>query len=1212
MKYHSIPFILFLIGGVLSCKTETEADLPWHGIERSVRYHPEGTDIVITNGALRFNRALYGTHSGFRIEAGDLPEFALYLPGMGGNFKLGMGRDSMSAWLIDAEDISSVYRAGSMLYQLKDPLLGDGILSLHLLARHEGDGLILKVTAINVEEGSSLYWAFGGASGKKFPRSGDIGADPESSFYLKPEYCKNNEFQLEDNSFSLHFGEGRRIEGLVPPESELRIADAFSQDTPQLLFNSHGSTEKVLTGKRGMLSGESLYFFLKVPGGPGKESGPKQISYEEIPVLFELAETARKEIAGRIVVRTPDPHINTLGPALGIAADAIWESPSYLHGAVAWRSRLAGWRGAYAADCLGWHDRAHEHFSSYAASQYREPSSAPAAPDPATNLSRQIEKAGHSLFSEGYISRRPGKINPPHHYDMNLVFIDQLLWHFNWTGDLDFARQMWPVIKRHFVWEKRCFDSDADGLYNAYCCIWASDALQYSGGGVSHSSAYNYRGNLLAGRLAQLIGEDPSPFLEEAEKIRSAVNEQLWLGNKGWYAEYKDHLGLQLIHPAPGLWTIYHALDAGLADPFQAYQSLRYVDHEIPHIPMHSSGLPDGKYYSLSTSNWMPYTWSINNVALSENLHTSLAYWQGGRKEEAFRLWKSQLLESMFSGSSPGNFQQLSFYDAFRGELYRDFADPVGMVARSLVGGLFGIVPDALEHLLLVRPGYPDNWDSAHIHTPDVSFTYRKEGSLDHYLIIQDFPKEMDLLLILDAKGSRIDHLKVNGREGTWQIKEETVGKPVIRIQAPHSDTIRISIAWSGQISDSPMDTYTFASGDVLHADFGPARILKFYDPQKVASEPIIKDHTFRCATRGLPGHRTLFVKLQQEDLVWWQPLDFELKEPLEFKHPGESQKDEWTFIAVNNSEKSRAGKLEVNGHIVDPEVRLKGRSSKKFTIPMAWLLPGSNHIKFYSGETVFSASLVDWSISARADLSWVQVDLEEAFNDRVDQIFKNTYLSPRAKSPTLQIPIQGIGDWCSYERLPEIDDSGLRKWAGDNNRIVLDQGIPLKTPGKQETKNIIYTSRWDRYPHEVKIPLSGKARHAYFLMTGSVHHMQSRMCNGQIKLTYTDGSADTLALNHPNTWWPIEQDYYTDEYAFRIDSPRPPRIYLKKGEQQRVSYQVLKKNGTNDIDGGAATLYDLPLDPSKELKELHFETFANDVVMGLMSLSLIRADGAY
>lgn len=107
---------------------------------------------------------------------------------------------------------------------------------------------------------------------------------------------------------------------------------------------------------------------------------------------------------------------------------------------------------------------------------------------------------------------------------MNLVYIDELLWHLNWTGDLNYARKIFPVIKRHLQWEKQTFDPDNDHLYDAYCCIWASDALQYNGGEVTHSSAYNYRSNKMAAEIAEKLGEDPTPYKKEAEGILEAIN----------------------------------------------------------------------------------------------------------------------------------------------------------------------------------------------------------------------------------------------------------------------------------------------------------------------------------------------------------------------------------------------------------------------------------------------------------------------------------------------------------------------------------------------------------------------------------------------------------------------------------------------------------------------------------------------------------------
>ena len=53
--------------------------------QRSLRYRPEGADFVIENCRESFNRPLYGGNTAFRVDAGDRPEFSLYLPGLGGN-----------------------------------------------------------------------------------------------------------------------------------------------------------------------------------------------------------------------------------------------------------------------------------------------------------------------------------------------------------------------------------------------------------------------------------------------------------------------------------------------------------------------------------------------------------------------------------------------------------------------------------------------------------------------------------------------------------------------------------------------------------------------------------------------------------------------------------------------------------------------------------------------------------------------------------------------------------------------------------------------------------------------------------------------------------------------------------------------------------------------------------------------------------------------
>jgi len=140
-----------------------------------------------------------------------------------------------------------------------------------------------------------------------------------------------------------------------------------------------------------------------------------------------------------------------------------------------------------------------------------------------------------------------------------------------------------------------------------------------------------------------------------------------------------------------------------------------------------------------------------------------------------------------------------------------------------------------------------------------------------------------------------------------------------------------------------------------------------------------------------------------------------------------------------------------------------------------------------------------------------------------------------------------------------------------------------------------------------VNVSLTGKARHVYLLMAGSTNHMQSRFDNGEVTLEYLDGTSEKLVLRNPETWWPIEQDYYDDGFAFDPGVAQPVRVHLKTGEVRTEPYQVLSKNKNNKIDGGAATVLDLPLNPKKKLKQLSLKTLANDVVIGLMAITLER-----
>jgi len=1056
-----------------------------NNVARSLRYWPVAGDFVITNGAEFFNRPLYSMNSAFRIDGGDKPEFSLYLPGRGGNLRFGIKTSGGTKWLNDARQIVTRYRPGSLLYEIHDPLLGDGVLNLTVVPLNETKGVIAQAELLGANLPVELVWAFGGANGLRGSRDGDIGTEREpvaEFFQLQPAQCSGNVFSIAADAFTLRDNK-TIIAGVTPPGAKLSVADATKWKSAEALLASAAASAAlpVVVGQVALEPGQPAYLALQQLSGEGGElavyrdvsknnfgdsttNGQAAAIYKnaDLPKVFAGAEAHRRDIAERVAVETPDEFINAAASALCIAADAVWDDKqqAFMHGAVAWRTRLLGWRGEYAGDALGWHERTAAHFAGFAKNQNVSPiPEIIPPPDEQFNLARS-EAAIHS---NGDMSKN--------HYDMNLVAVDAFFRHLLWTGDTNYAAKMWPVIERHLAWERRLFrrefGPDKLPLYEAYAAIWASDDLNYDGGGTAHASAYNYFANTMAARVAKILGKDPTIYQNEADLILRGMNKYLWLADDGNFGESKDLLGLQLVHPNSGLWTFYHTIDSDVPTPDQAWQMSRWIDNNIAHIPIRGANVPDENLFVLPETSWMPYQWSLNNVVMAEAAHTSLGFWQANRPETAFQLFKGELLDSMFLGLCPGNLGCMTSHDMARGEAQRDFADACGVNSRALVEGLFGVRPDALAGELKIVPGFPAKWDHASIHHPDFNFDFHRDGLTETYLVEPKFPKPMGLNLQIAALRTDAE-VNVNGQPAKWNWIEDEYGVRRIAVESPASEKYEVVVNWKGEIPS-----------EKTGPEAAPAA------PEKIAA--------------------------------------------------------------------------------------------------------------------------FDWNQKISAADKFETVNLAPFFNDKVTQIFRNEYRSPRSPFASLATPDHGIGGWCEPTASADVDDSGLRSLAAKNGgKISLPDGISFATPGETGAKNIIYTSQWDNYPHEASVPLSGKSAHAFLLMAGSTAAMQSRFDNGEVIATYADGSTARLALNNPVNWWPVDQDYFIDDYAFRRTEPIPPRVDLRTGRIRILDVDSFKGQGRK-ITGGAATVLDLPLDATKELKSLTVRALANEVVIGLMSVTLER-----
>lgn len=1031
-------------------------------VSRALRYWPIDGDFVITNGTEFFNRPLYCDNSAFRIDAGDKPEFSFYVPGRGGNLRFGIKTQTGTKWLNDVDEIVSRYRAGSMIYEIRDGLLtAAGELKLTVLPLKGENGVIVRAEVEGCEVPVQLVWAFGGANGMRGKRGGDIGceSEPVSQFFqLHPEECEGNKFSIDSNVFVLQ-SKVLTMKGIFPGGTKLKIVDAMNWNSAADLLASTNTEPRfpVLAAAMDLHNGKPAYGVLKEGDGVSQ-----QPNTGNLPKVFAAAEEHRQKIARQVIVETPDAFVNAAVPAMNVAANAIWDQQerSFMHGAVAWRMRLAGWRGPYAGDALGWHERTAEHFNGFAREQNTEP-----IPDAIPPADFNLARNEAALRSNGDMTKS--------HYDMNLVLVDAFFRHLLWTGDTNYAVNMWPVIERHLAWERRLFrrefGADKLPLYEGYAAIWSSDDLSYNGGGAADTSAYNYIENVMAARVAKMIGKDPLPYEREADLILRGMNEYLWLPEEGCFAEFKDYLGLQLAHPSPALWTYYTVIDSGAATPQQAWQMSEWVDSHLAHIPVYGANVPGEGLFTVPTSNWMPYEWSLNNVVMAEAAHASLAYWEANRPETAFKLFKGELMLSMYQGLCPGNLGAMTSLDAARGEAQRDFGDAIGINARALVEGLFGVKPDALAGELKIAPGFPADWNFAKMSHPDFDFEFHREDNFETFVIVPKFPKPMRLVLDIPVFKGRMSDVAINGVEERWKRVEGIYDVPRVEIESVPADKWEVRVQWMGN------------------------------KPEKKIVPEMEKAH-------------------------------------------GAVKEDRF-----------------------------------------------------------------DWNKRYPANQKFETVNLAPFFNDEVDQIVKNEYREPRSPFCSLATPKQGIGGWCEPDAAFDVDDSGLRSAAAKNGgKIILPDGVPLSTPADAGTKNVIFTSQWRNYPVQVSVPLNGKSRRAFLLMAGSSNPMESRIDNGEAVVMYADGTTERLALRNPTNWWPIDQDYFTDDFAFRLDSPLPPRVDLKTGSVRVLNPKEFKGTG-GKIPGGAAAVLELQLNPKKKLKSLTVAALANEVIIGLMAVTLER-----
>lgn len=189
-----------------------------------------------------------------------------------GTFRLGIVVDNESRWL----DECKLKKTSDRTYIIKDALLGVGEISLVICPLTTTEGFVMEVSGSRLPKNISLCWAFGACNEDESLRGQDAA--------ISPAACRDNVFSDEENAFTVYYGESmslRVVQGIVPIGSELRLADAYRQETPLTLYKSGKKTDApVISALYPWAVQENCYFCFY------KQNAKADYNYFMLPELF--------------------------------------------------------------------------------------------------------------------------------------------------------------------------------------------------------------------------------------------------------------------------------------------------------------------------------------------------------------------------------------------------------------------------------------------------------------------------------------------------------------------------------------------------------------------------------------------------------------------------------------------------------------------------------------------------------------------------------------------------------------------------------------------------------------------------------------------------------------------------------------------------------------------------------------------------------------
>ena len=1079
------------------------------------------------------------------------------LSGMSGYGRFAVVTNAGARWLDQFEELETAYVNGELCYCARDPVIPGRRIHVTFSGTTGAVGLVARLDLRELERDVRVYFVHGGM----------LGWNMHSPLALpySEDMCYRNVVTLRGGHSSRHVGEicldhpeegsnKYRYEGLKEiPCNESRTSSNCAWRI--LEGRQRKIVVRILGGQMCIAPPEALHVFdEKVLREGGSAWGgvlcgqlaSGQVNYvaagsgeriEEgnLEELFYVSHQENLRMGHSLVVETGDTALDGAVRMGAYAAHAIFGDNVLLHGSVSWREPYLGWRLAYGPLAYGMTREVYQHFDTH----FRK-----------SVITQGVDRGAVMYYLE---YARPDAVTS---YNMYETFMDQAKHYWEHTGDKEFARRLFPVVEGCIEREIRRLKPGEEWLFENSLNTWISDSHWTILGQCTQASAYMYNCVQLAADLADVLGKETS-YRQQAARIREDMQRILWQKPKGVFAYSQELRGNKLLHPQPELADVYHTVEFGVADRYQAYQMFDWIEANLRRERTDNGGC---LYWS---SNWYPnaggtYTHSTYELNMGEEMNLALVYLQQGLAEQGYEIFKTAYM-AIYGGRDP----EIPDYDM---EKYRaqghppmltevagdipcmitingtprrcpHFGDSIGMFGRVVYEGLLGIRPMLHIGEVWLSPCLPKELPEVTVKSAILNYRYeRRQDELRiAYAMKPQTMKSCTLRLTFHLPVCEVKAITANGATMPYQVEPAFCGARVsVAIENAHSGQV---CAYFAEARINPVEERrSLCQGADFGLDYPGEEVMELFDPQGITNHVQVEAGHVEGKIAGSEGSGVFFLKMRAGRAEYIRPVKLWIQPPC----PVEKKRWRGTW--------------------------------EEFEPPYEW--------KYMDMDRLFNAS----SPLEALETVCQSVKRPGAEYSQVNTDYYQDHLVARNTNNPLCV----------------LSDARWRGMVDEEGMAMTGEGIGFRS--KREGPYLAVTTvSATAYPDRVTVPIEAAGRAAYLLVTGATFPMQSGVENLRMTFVYEDGRREEHALVNPDhigdMWCTLWGRYH--------DTPA-------NGFENMGGHSGAMSSTGQDLSRPIATdteahILRFMLRPEVKVETLEFRTIANDAVFALMGVTLLK-----